>query len=186
MITAIREKIKALVEDIPKTDFETFEYTTSAIFTLQEENINTITKILKNGVELGSGDYSYDATTNKIEITVSLISKDIIEVDYTYNKYSDTELNGYITSALVWISVFSTCSQDFELETNTIEPTPSNREIDLICLIASILIKPDYSEYRLPNLTVKYPRTMTKEKKIELLITKFNSGIGTVGILEWD
>ena len=186
MLTKIRTKISSLVEDLDKTDFEVFIYTTSSIFTLAEENISNITKVLKNGVELGSGQYSYDSTTNKITIIASLTADDKIEVNYTYTKYSDTELDGYIRAALVWISVYSTSDQDFELETTTIEPTPTNREMDLIALVSSILIKPDYSEYRLPNLTVRYPRTMTKEKKIEMLIQKFNMGIGVSDVLEWD
>ena len=39
------------------------------------------------------------------EITASLTANDIVEVDYTYNKYSDTELDSFITSALVWHQV---------------------------------------------------------------------------------
>ena len=185
MLNQIRTKIRALIEDLTKSDFEVFTYTNSSIFTLSESNIVSIVEVSKNSSVLGSGDYSYDSTTNKLTIIASLTQGDIITVNYTYTKYSDTELDGFITSALVWISVFSTCNQDFELETNTIEPTPSNREIDLITLIVSILIKPDYSIYRLPNLTVRYPRTMPKEKRIELLVMKFNSGIGIADVLEW-
>jgi len=184
MLNQVKTKVRALIEDSVNTNFEVFEYISSKIFTLSESNIVSITKVLKNGSDLGSGDYDYDSTTNKIEIIPSLVQGDNIEVDYTYNKYSDSELNGFITAALVWISVFSTCSQDFELETTTIEPTPSNRELDLIALITSILIKPDWSEYRLPNVTVKYPRTMTKEEKIERLVQKFNSGIGILDVIE--
>ena len=184
MLNNIRKKIRGLVEDFEQSDIETFEYTISKIFPLAESNINSIISVLKNGTELGTGEYSYDPVTNKIEITLALIQGDIIEVDYTYNKYSDTELNGYIRSALVFISVYSKDSEkDFELETETIEPTPTNIEIDLISLVASILIKPDWTRKSLPNLTVVYPRNLSKEKKIELLIQKFNSGIGIVGLI---
>lgn len=187
MLPQLRIKIRSLVRDYPaKLDFETFTYTTSKIFTISEANIVSITKVLKNGAELGSGQYSYDSTTNKVEITTSLTSGDIVEVDYTYYKYSDTELDGYIRSALIWISVNSMADQDFELKTDTIEPTPTNREKDLIALVSSILIKPDYTEYRLPNLTVRYSTRLTKEKRIELLIQKFNLGIGVTDVLEWN
>ena len=98
MIVILRTKIRSLVDDLEKSDFEVFEYITSKIFTLSEENIVNINKVLKNGLELGSADYSYDSTTNKIEITASLSQLDKIEVDYTYNKYSDTEIDGYIRS----------------------------------------------------------------------------------------
>lgn len=187
MLDTIRSKMRSLVEDFEKSDFETFIYTTASIWTLAESNINSITKVLKNGVELGSGDYSYDSTTNKIEILASLVSDDRIEVDYTYNKYSDTELNGYAQGALVWISVFSHESEtDYEIENNEIYPTPTNKTLDLIALIGAILIKPDYTRYSLPNMTVVYPRSMAKEDRIEKLVMRYNSGIGTGDILTFE
>lgn len=188
MLSNLRTKIRALVEDFTKIDFEILEYTNSKIFTLSESNISSITKVLKNGSELGSGQYSYDSDTNKIEITTSLIQKDIIEVDYSFTKYSDTELNGYITASLVWISINNCCDKDYELEEdiNSIVPTPDNRDLDLISIITAIIIKPNYSIYRLPNLTVRYPRNKSKEEKIRVLIMQFNSGLGISGVLEFN
>ncbi len=187
MLDTIRTKIRALVEDLSKSDFEVFTYTTSAIFTLAESNINSITKVLKNGIEIGSGTYSYDSTTNKIEITTALVNEDLIEVDYTYNKFSDTELNGFVIASLVWISTFSHESEtDYEIEDNEIYPTPDNKTTDLISLVGAILIKPDYTRYALPNLTVVYPRNMSKEDRIEKLIMRYNSGLGTGDVLTFD
>ena len=186
MLDNIRPKIRALVEDFSKSSFETFTYTTSAIFTIAQENI-TITKVLKNGIELGSGEYDFDEDTNKIEIVVALSSGDIIEVDYTYYKYSDSELNEYVKASLVWLSIESYCSvKDYEVEDDDIYPTPDNKTLDLIAIISSILIKPSYSEYRLPNLTVRYPESLSKEDKIQKLIRRFNSSIGITDVLEWD
>ena len=182
MLTTLRTKIRSLIEDLEKSDFEVFEYTISKIFTLAEENLNTIVKVLKNGVELGSGEFSYDSATNKMEIIVSLVQGDKIEVDYTYNKYSDTEIDAYIRSALVWISLYG--DKDFELEDGYIYPTPINKEIDLIAIISSVLIKPNYSFKSLPNLTVRYPRELSKEKKIRSLIVDFYRGKGIFDILE--
>ncbi len=188
MLSNLRIKVKALVEDLSKTDFEVFSYENSTIFTLSEPNISTITKVLKNGINLGSGDYSYDSTTNKIEITASLTQGDLIEVDYIFSKYSDTELNEYIRASLVWISVINRYENDFELEedANIIVPTPNNSELDLIALVAAIIIKPNYNEYRLPNLTVRYPRTMSKEDKIQRIVSRFSSGIGIIGTINWN
>jgi len=187
MIDTLRIKIRALVEDLAKNDFEVFEYITSKTFTLSESNISTITKVLKNGNELGSGQYSYDSTTNKIEITISLIRGDIIEVDYTYFKYSDIELNEYIRASLVWISIGNYFENDFELEEDidAIMPTPNNRELDLIAIVASIIIKPNYSTYNLPNLRVSYPRNMSKEEKIQRIVDKFKSGIGIIDTINF-
>ena len=189
-IGTLREKIRALVNDILKKHTETFVYTNSATFTLSEENIESITQVTKNGVALGSGEYSFDSDTNEITIIPatgdSLTNGDIIIIKYTYYKYSTTELDEYIRASLVWMSVYSATENDFEIENSDIFPTPDNRTLDLICLIASILIKPNWSEYRLPNLTVRYPRNLSKENKIEKLIARFTQGLGICDVLEWD
>jgi len=180
MLEEIRTKVRALIEDFSKKDFEVFEYTSVNIFTIAQSNI-TITQVLLNGIV--TSDYTFDSTTNKITMTGSgIASTDKIEVDYTYNEYSDSEITEYVRAALVWISIFSYNEGDYEIEID-IYPTPSNETEDLISLIASILIKPDYSEKRLPNLTVKYPRTMTKEEVIEKLIIRFNRGLGVTDVI---
>ncbi len=187
ILSELRTKIRALIFDLLKNDFESFTYESGdTIFVLAESNIGTISSVTQNGVALASGDYSYDSTTNELEITASMSANDIIIVKYTYYKYSSTELDEYIRASLVWISVFSYCETDFELEDEDISPTPSNKQEDLISLIASILIKPDYSEYRLPNLVVRYPRTMAKEDRIEKTIVRFQRGLGVNDLLTFD
>ena len=189
-IATLREKIRALVNDMVTTEPETFTYTNSAVFTLAEDNIESIVQVTKNGVALGSGEYSFDSSTN--ELTVSpdtgdeLANGDVIIVKYTYYKYSTDELDEWIRASLVWMSVFSASETDFEMENGDIFPTPNNRTLDLICLIASILIKPDWSEYRLPTLTVRYNKRISKEDRIEKLIEKFTEGIGVMDVLEWE
>ena len=194
MVSTIRQKIRALCEDVAKSGFEVFAYTTVATFTLAQPNL-TVLKVLKNGVELDSTEYDFDSVTNKITITPfsgnSLLSGDLIEVDFNYYKYSTIELNEYIRAALVWISVFCYDDKDYELDLQSagddvIDPTPDNRTTDLIALIASIIIKPDFSQYKLPNVTVVYPRTMPKEQRIEKLIGKYQMGLGVNDIIQFD
>ena len=188
MIAEIRTKIRGLIEDIEKSGFEHFTYTASAIFRLAEENINSISSVLLNGAPLGTGEYSFDSDTNKITITVTgLASSDIIEVNFKYYKYSDTELLEYIRSALVWISYFAHSEKDFELEdTNEIYPTPENRDEDLIALIASILIKPDYTTYKLSTITVVYEGRLPKDEKIQKLLSRYTFGLGINDVLRFD
>lgn len=195
MLTSIREKIRALVGDSPtKSDFETFEYSTSSVFTLAESNIISITSVEKNGVELGSGDYSFDSSNNRLTISASLSSGDIVTAYYTFYENSNSELNEYVKAALVWISVYTNNCSDYEFENDEsdevpgfIFPTPDNRTLDLIALICAVLIKPDYTSYRLPNLTVNYANRMSKEDKIEKLINKFSSNkVGITTVLEFD
>ncbi|KKM85956.1 hypothetical protein LCGC14_1283800 [marine sediment metagenome] len=186
MLTKLREKIRALIEDFSLTDFEVFEYTTSNIFTIATSNI-TITEVLVEGSALASGEsYSYSSTTGKITVTRSWTSGDILEVNFTFSKYSTAELNEYIRAALSWISIFGSDENDYELETTAIYPTPDNVTLDKIALIASILIKPDFIKKKLPNSEVIYPRTMTKEQQIRELILMTNIGIGIMGLIQYD
>lgn len=185
MVEKIRTKIRALVEDLPKTGFDTFTYTSYATFTLSEENILSLIKITVNGIELGTGDYIYDEDTNKITITITGLSNGaIIIVDYTYTKYSDTELNEFIRASLVWLSIYAYKETDYELDDDEISPTPDNKTTDLIALVASILIKPEYTSYKLSTVTVVYNGRLPKEEKIQKLINRFIYGIGVMDVLE--
>jgi len=188
MLDDILEKIRALIGDIGTDCPEVFTYDgNNPSFPLGACEVKCINSVLLNGTELGSGEYSFDSSTNTVTVTASMNEGDQIQVNYCALKYTDTELTEYVRASLVWLSIYSFCSEgDFELETDTIYPTPTNKENDLIALISSILIKPDYSSYRLPTLTITYPRTMPKEDRIEKLITKFKRGLGNISVLNWD
>jgi len=175
ILEGIRTKIYSLVEDFEKQGTELFNYQTSNIFTIAEQNI-TIVNVLHNGNPLASGTWSFDADTNKITIVgETLIEGDIIEIDYTYNQYTVDEMNGYIRASMCWISVYGHTPKDFEMDEDLddINPTPTAQEADLIALIASIILKPDYTSYRLPNLTVTYRREIPKYERIEKLVSKW-------------
>lgn len=186
------QKIRALIEDFATTDFEVFSYTNSNIFTLREPNINSITKILVNGNALVSGEgYTLDTDTNKLTVTgIDFATDDIIEVDYNFSKYSNTELVEYIRAALVWLSIYDYSTDTYKLrEDGIIVPDlsdPQNKTSDLICIIASILIKPNYIHYRMPNLAINYPNKLPQEEKIREIITQFKTGVGIVSIIEWN
>jgi hypothetical protein len=187
MLELIRPKVRALIQDFGSSGFESFVYRNTATFTLAEENINAITKVFLNGTELGTGEYSFDSSTNRITISVTgLSNSDIIQVYYTYYKYSDNEIKEYVRGALVWITYGAYKETDYELEEDDVYPTPDNRTIDLIALITAILIKPDYNTYRLPTVTVVYGGRMPKDDKIEKLVSKFYYGIGISGVIEFD
>jgi hypothetical protein len=173
MVTRIINKIRALVEDEVKSDLETFTYTTSSIFLLSESDIISVIEVTKNGTALGSGEYSYDADTKEVTVSASLTANDIIIISYTYYDYSNTDIKGYIKSALVWISICQYKTFFYDSTNTLIYPTPTEEQENLISLIASILIKPNYQSYRLPNHTVTYPKTMSKEDRIKDTIATF-------------
>ena len=186
MLTQLKTKIRSLVEDFLKTETKVFVYSNSNIFNMPEDNTESIVQVLKNGNDLGSATYDYNSDTNQIVITDSLSEGDLISVKYTYYKYSNTEILGYIRSALVWISIYGDCEDDFELDEDGtyVNPTPENKELDLIAIIASIIVNPNHSSYKLPNITVTYPKKVSKIEMIEQLINKFYRGLGVIEIIE--
>jgi hypothetical protein len=184
---AIRTKIRALIEDWLKADFEVFNYDGETVLKMAQNNIDDVTRVILNGTVQGSASWDYDSTTNELTLTISgLTDGDIIKVEYNYNKYSDSELTEFIRAALSWISMFTTTETDYELELDDIYPTIDNRTSDLIAVVAAILIKPDYTQYKLPTIQVVYGGRIPKEAKIEKLITKFNMGLGVNDILKFD
>ena len=108
LISELRTKVRALSEDLSKKQTETFTYSSGdKVFVLQEDNPDSITSVTKNGVALGSGDYSFDTDTNELTITATLASGDVIVVKYVYYKYSSSEIDEYIRASLTWISIYS-------------------------------------------------------------------------------
>jgi len=188
--STIRNIIRVLIEDNGKSSYEVFEYTSVSTFTIAQTNI-TITKVYNNGVELTSSQYAFDDITNKITIydlsPNGLVSGDKIEVDYTYYEYSIEELNKSIEAALSYLNLYSYSSENFyEVSGDEIVPIPSSMTGNLIAIIVSILINPDNNSYRLANISIQYNGRMSKEKRIEQMITKFKAGLGVNDIITWD
>jgi hypothetical protein len=188
-------KVRALVEDFAVNDFEVFTYSNSNVFTLQEPIINSITQVLYNGNALETGQgYTFNPANNKITIIgITFSDGDTIEVDYNFNTYSYANILSYITGALVWLSIFDYSSDTYLLvgtdSTAYIVPDlsdPKNKTGDLICIIASILILPNYIHYRMPNLAINYPEKMSREEKIKHFIQVFKQGIGVMDIIQWN
>lgn len=186
MLSDIKNKIRALVGDIQDCNCEVFTYEGSNIFTLCADNVVSISSVSVNGVASGIS-YTYDDTCNKLTINETLNEGDVIEVVFCGTKYSDTELTSYVEASLVYISIYDDCSdEDFEIDSEEIFPTPTNKQEDLIALIASILIKPDYTQYKMGDFQVRFPGEMTKEQRIVEFIHRFRRGIGEIDVLEFE
>lgn len=186
MLTNVRAKLRALISDRLKTDSEIFEYVSSLVFQLTESNVVSVTKVTINQAELDSGeDFTLETSTLKVTLNATPTVGDEIEIFETYyEKYSDNELNDYIKAALVYCNLYG--ETIFELEdlgsnTYAIEPTPTQKEGDLIALIAATLINPEYSKYEMDTVKITFPRTQDKETKIRKLITAVSDFTGWTG-----
>ena len=185
------QKIRAITEDFEQTTSETFTYEDSNIFTIAEPRVGEIVEdgVKINGADLSSlQDYDFDPSTNDITVTNDdFESGDIVKVTYTFYKQTASEIFEYVRSALVFLSIYDNSVPTYKLSTSgMIIPSPFTKDLDLICMIASILIKPDFVSYKTSNMSVVYPTKMTKEEKIEKLIKKLKYGIGTTVIASWD
>lgn len=175
-IADLESIVRELIQDLPTSMIpgDIFTYTNDSTFTLTESNVISVNTILHNNTELGSGDWSYDSSTNKVTITTSLTSGDIVEIQYTYYpNYSSMEIKKYIKAALVHISACNYKTFIVSGSNDTIYPYPSTEEKYLIALIASILIKPDNKSYALPDVRITMPRDVPTIEKIRQTIATF-------------
>jgi hypothetical protein len=190
-MTTVIEKLRNLIGDLLiTTGRDTFTYesiTSSKIFTLTESNVSVSSiVVLKNGVVWAGTNYSYSSTTGKITVTGTLVAGDSLEVDYSYyQKYSDTELQGFIRAAISYLVVekygcFAIKPPDI------IFPTPNESEENLIAVIASILIKGDVVSYRTPEITINFEKSDSKEKKIHKFVRQFKKTYGVLDYIKYD
>jgi hypothetical protein len=175
----ITTKVRNLIQDNSTSTSDIFTYSTSLIFTLSESNPIAITRVYINNVL--TTNYTFSSVTKKITLTGSLTAGDTIQIDYTaYLNYSDTELEGFISSALYYLGIHN--YEDYEIESgNQIYPTPTNQEEKLIAVIAGLLIEPNNKTIRLPDISITVPNDDPTEKKIEKTIASFKRN-GKLGI----
>lgn len=189
-------KVRSLIEDFGDKDFQVFTYTNSNVWTLREPNIDTITSVLYNGNPLVSGEgATFNTNNNKITITgITFSSGDTVEVDYTFTQYSDDRIANYIRGALTWLSLYDYSTKTYRMVEESaghweIFPSlnePEDKTGDLISIIASILILPEYMHYRMPNLAINYPYKKSREERITDIITRYKHGVGIVNIIQWN
>jgi len=144
-LSNIETLVRYLIEDNSATMIpgDLFTYEASAVFSLTESNVISVTSVLKNDVALTvTTEYTYSSTTNKVTIIASLTAGDTIEVQYTYYpNYSSTEIQNYVRAAITHISINN--YETFEVHNSIIYPEPEEGEKNLISTITAILIKPD-------------------------------------------
>lgn len=174
VLSDLTNKVRYLLEDNVAEGRDIREYETSDIFTISEANVISVSDVLVNEVSLGSGLWEYSSSTNKVTITGSsgITTGDTLELLFTfYPNYSDSVLEKYTQAAIVHISANN--YKDFIVEASEIHPEPTERETNLISLIASILVNPDNRSYNLPEVRVGIPKDLPTKDKISKTIAIF-------------
>ena len=169
----IISKVRNLIADTLTTVSDVFTYGSSAIFTLTEPNVGTITDVYVNDVTSGV-THTYSSTSKKVTVSSSLTSGDSIKVEYTaYQNYSDTEITAYIQAAIIHLSINNYYNFEYDSTTDEIYPAPEPKEENLIAIVTSLLINPDNRTIRLPDLTINIPNDLPTDQKISRTIARY-------------
>ena len=176
-------KIRAIIEDNEESCSDIFTYLTtgaSKIFTLTRKNPDSSTVLVyKNGILWANTNYSFNSINNKLTITGTLVAGDTLEITYiAYLKYSNTLLKKYIKAALSYIS--KEHYKDFKVSSDSIFPTPTEAEENMIALICAVLINKSIRIYRTPELTIEFIEKETIEEKIEKIVLGFKRSLGVI------
>jgi len=164
------DMLRIILMDFGEELDELFFYSGTNVFYLTEPNIIEIVKVFVNDVE--TTNYEYNSDDNSVTVNESLNEGDVVKIKFKKSRYSSQELESYIKQALLYIAIGY---KNFDVDQDgNFDPEPSSEEKKLIVLIASILAKPDYTEYRLPTVTVRYTKNLSLEEKINYLINRYN------------
>ena len=190
-MNSIISKVRNLIQDNSAFSRKVLEYNIAKVYILSDSNVITSTlKIYKNGSEWDSDNYSYDATTEKITLTElsgeDVTINDVLEASYNcYDKYSDTELIGFIKASISTLSVeqYKTFAVGND---EVVFPTPTEAEENLIAIVASILIKGDVVSYRTPEFSITFGRGESLDTKIKKLVRHFTKSYGILEYIKYD
>lgn len=196
-VTDIIPVIRGLIDDKNRIDGrDSYVFNgNDNIFTLTEDFVSesTIT-VFQNSVQLDSQDFSYDSDNNQVTIVfvssgLSLNEDDNILIKYNYNKkYSDTEIQGFLESSLVYFPQYQ-YKKIFEINTNNEvvainDLDPTTEELYIIAQIASILIDPQNVRIAIPDLSISAKRDKSDQDQIKEVFTYFKNFIGTIDFEE--
>lgn len=183
-ISDITTTVRYLVDDIISYQVpgDIFTYGSSSVFTLSEPNVSEVTAVYKNGTSTSS--YTYDSATNKVTVSASLTSGDTIEIQYSYYpNYSSAQIEGYIRAATVHISVNGYYTYNVDANDN-FYPDLDNAKKNLVAFVAAILMKPDNTSYRFPDMSISVPKSLPTRDLVSKAIAIFKRdthGVFTVG-----
>lgn len=166
------------------------------VFTLTEDFVSESTiAVFQNSIlQLDSQDFSYDSDNNQVTIVfissgLSLNEDDNILIKYNYNKkYSDTEIQGFLESSLVYFpqyqykKIFEVNTDNEVVAINDLDPT--TEELYIIAQITSILIDPQNVRIAIPDLSISAKRDKSDQDQIKEVFTYFKNFVGTIDFEE--
>ena len=178
MITKIQNKTRNFIEDNIKSTFQTEIVESGRTFTIEQENANAVTLVTVSGVLLDIADYSYEVASQTLTIAIGKVEEtDVVIIYFTYYKYANSELLGFIKASLDFMSCFDYYPNFIVSSEDTdIYPIPNIAEQSLIARIASIIIKPNYSK-KFPDIRESGKSVVEKIHIIQLRMLKIFNDI---------
>jgi len=188
--------IRGLIDDLLQTDgLNAFTYDSDNSFKLCNEHVvSTSILVYQNASLLPSTEYSYNADTNKVTLTMtgsgySLTKGDniIITFDY-YERFSDTELTSYIKSSLVeftkrkYKKTFYMNSNDEVVTLNGENPTTPEGHI--IALVTAIKIDPKNIKISTRDFNFSAEENKSPSQQIDDVFTHFTFTLGVIDFLD--
>lgn len=195
----IIRQIRSILKDkLNSNGITTEEYDTANRFTLADDFVDSDTiTVYQNGNLLDEADWSYNSVTNQVTITpvtsgVSLTKGDIIEITYSYyNKYSDSEIKGFIESALLKLAEYNykklfrwDTTNEIVKAVNGINPTKT--EEYMISLITAVLIDPKNISIRTRDFSLSAEENKSRSEQISDIISRFQNFVGEIEFIEED
>lgn len=198
-VSDVLTKIRGFIKDQARTDGrDAFEYQTDNKFTLSESFVDADSlRVLVNGESISQVNFEFDSDTNQVAIDFEtsgddLQANDTVLILYSFfKKYSDTELEGYLSSALGYFSLHR-YKKTFEIEDDEIvalnDEAPDENELYFISIIASILIDPQNIRMRTPEFELSANRNESDQEQIKKAFAVFKRMIGNVSfdIIEFE
>ena len=189
-ISSIITKIRGLINDLKKSDGQNvFEYESDTSFKLSNLRVDSTTiTVYVNGTDITSSNWTYNSDTNKVTITSSLTSGDSIIITFSYyEKYSDTEIQNYLESALLYFTTYK-YKKRFYINNNEILTdngiNPTRAEGDLIALVSAILINPQNVNIRMPDFSITAIESKSRTEQIEEIFNRANRDFGIIDFME--
>jgi hypothetical protein len=187
----IRAMVRNLIGDIGVEVSETYTYKLASLagrtWTLSEPNvIESTLKFYKNNLYDPTDPFTFIPETIQVEVDAAALTLyDEIRLSYrAYKKYSDNEIDAYIESALIILSVKK--YGDFENVAGVVDPVPELAEQRLIALIASVLIDGNMVSYSTKEFSVEFKKEQTAESRIESILRDYDKSMGVFAWVSLD
>lgn len=184
-IASVTTIIRGLIQDQLRTDGrDSFVYVSDNTKRLSYDFVSSSTIVVTiNGV--ATANFSYSSDTGYVTVNTSLSANDTVIITYSYySEYSDTEIDGYLESALAYFVQYQ-YKKTFVVDTsNNIlalnDTKPDTNELYFIAIIASILINPQNVKISIPDLAIEAKRDKSDQEQIAEAFLQFQSYLGDI------